>query len=269
MSFEDNLFKKYRERIKEFIKDSVDKSSTGGVVMGISGGIDSSVAAQLCTEALGSDRVFGVIMPSKSSQRSDIEDAESIVKKLGIDYKKIPLDNIISLFEHTLTGNGKISDRKVLGNLTARVRMVILYYFANSMNYLVCGTGNKSEIMCGYFTKYGDGGCDILPIGDIYKTEIFEFAKYLGISRKIIEKPPSAGLWVGQTDEQEMGITYRELDSILMQVDNSSDIESNFSNFSDISKINKDSEIINKIFNFIKGSEHKRNLPEICKLNNL
>ncbi|MFN3966799.1 MAG: NAD(+) synthase, partial [Endomicrobiia bacterium] len=129
------------------------------------------------------------------------------------------------------------------GNLKPRLRMLVLYYFANKLNYLVAGTGNKSEIMMGYFTKYGDGGVDILPIGDLLKKDVIQLARKLEIPERIINKKPSAGLWPGQTDEEEMGITYKKLDKILESKSKNSKIE-----------------------NIIKKTEHKRKPPEICKL---
>ncbi|HIP57929.1 MAG TPA: NAD(+) synthase, partial [Archaeoglobus profundus] len=144
-----------------------------------------------------------------------------------------------------------------------RVRMTICYYYANSLGYLVAGTGNKSELMTGYFTKYGDGGVDFLPIGDLYKTEVFELAKYLGVPEKIIKKIPSAGLWAGQTDEDELGITYNKLDTILKG------LEIGYSP-NEICKIyNVKEEDVRRVIHLIESSKHKRELPPIVKVRDI
>lgn len=179
-----------------------------GMVVGLSGGIDSSLVAKLSVMSLGRDRVLGLIMPSGILD----EDAVRVAKELGIDYKIIDISNLVSkVVKDCRLEGSKIS----VGNLKARLRMVILYYHANEMRRLVLGSGNKSELLVGYFTKYGDGGVDILPIGDLYKTQVRMLAEHLGVPKDIVWKMPSAGLWPGQTDEGELGITYERLDLIL------------------------------------------------------
>ena len=197
-----------------WMKDAMRESGASGFVVGMSGGLDSSVVAVLAARAAGSS-VMGVIMPCHSV-RGDMEDAAAVAKKYGIRTETVDMTPVFETLKSALGGN---SDGVSGGNLKARLRMTVLYYFANTRNYLVAGTGNKSELYMGYFTKYGDGGADILPLADLLKTEVRELAGLLGVPEGIIKKPPSAGLWEGQTDEEEMGITYTELDGIITAIE--------------------------------------------------
>jgi NAD+ synthase len=188
------------------------KAFLGGknAIIGISGGIDSAVIAALCVKAVGKNKVIGVQMPYGNQS---MKDGSILMNHFGIEDGFVDIKPIVDSFKDALF---MIDDNRLVnGNIRARVRMNILYAFAGSANGMVIGTGNKTELMLGYFTKYGDGGCDVEPIGDLYKTEVFELAKYLGIPDCIINKPPSAELWEGQTDEVEIGMTYAEMDSIL------------------------------------------------------
>ena len=201
------------EKICSWFREVVSQTKVRGVVIGLSGGIDSSVVAFLAKKALG-EKVLGVIMPCYSSA-IDEDYARLIAKILKIKIERVSLNSIYESILGVLPGGKKMA----LANLKPRLRMLILYYFANNLNYLVAGTGNKSEVLIGYFTKYGDGGCDILPLGDLLKTEVRELAKELRIPKEIIERVPSAGLWENQTDEGEIGITYEELDGIIMAIE--------------------------------------------------
>ena len=154
--------------------------------------------AYLACEAIGKDNVFGIIMPSTTTPTEDKIHGISIAQQLGIDYKELAIDSILN--EYLSVAQAKHDDLAI-GNLKARIRMSIIYYFANAKNYLVSGTGNRSEILIGYFTKHGDGACDMEPIGDLYKTEVYKLSEYLGVPPEIIKKPPRAGLWNNQTDE--------------------------------------------------------------------
>ncbi|MBM3252037.1 MAG: NAD+ synthase, partial [Candidatus Omnitrophica bacterium] len=194
------------KKIIRWIKSQVKRAKAKGLVMGISGGVDSSVVAVLAKKSVGVN-LLCLILPCHSL-RQDLEDAKSIARKFRLNTKTVDLTKIYDNFIKILPD----ADAKIKGNLKARLRMVTLYYFANKLNYLVAGTGNKSELYAGYFTKYGDAGVDILPIADIYKSQVRSLANSLGIPERIIAKPPSAGLWQGQTDEGEMGITYDDLD---------------------------------------------------------
>jgi NAD+ synthase len=182
-----------------------------------------------------------------------------VAESLKIQYREINIGDILECYKHSL----EIYDPKnklPTGNLKARIRMTVLYYHANSMNRLVAGTGNKTELMVGYFTKYGDGGVDILPLGGLYKTDVYGLAEHLGVPDRIIRKTPTAGLWPGQTDEEEMGITYRELDSILKEIESGDDIYR-------ISKITGFSlDMVEKVFKMVEESSHKRLLPPSAEI---
>ena len=234
------------ERISSWIRERVEKAGAEGVVLGMSGGIDSSVAAVLAKKALG-DRVLGVIMPCHSDP-TDLEHARLAAAKFGIVTECVDLTPVFDRLLETLPPG----DRMAEGNLKARLRMAVLYYFANSRNYLVVGAGNKSEIMVGYTTKYGDGGADILPLGGLLKKQVREWARELGIPEEIIDKPPSAGLWEGQTDEGEMGITYDELDGILVAIESGDTGECN-------------QEALARVRALMAASQHKRDPIPICE----
>jgi len=209
------------EKISNFIEDKVNESNTSGIVIGLSGGLDSSTTAYLCAKTIKKDKILGIIMPTVTTPIEDIEDAIVVAEKLGIEYEVIHVDELIAPFKeiciHTTNKDFKNTEYSDIANanLKARIRMMILYYHANNLNRLVVGTGNRSELLVGYFTKHGDGGVDLLPIGDLYKTEVRTLASQLGVPKEIIEKPPTAGLWAGQTDEEELGIKYELLDRIL------------------------------------------------------
>ena len=249
--------KQTKETIIKFIQDKVSQANAKGLVVGLSGGIDSTLTAYLATQAVGRQNVFGIVMPSTTTPTEDKIHGTDIAKTLGIDYKEIAIDSILNEFL-LVTQYKTENEQLAIGNLKARIRMSIIYYFANSKNYLVSGTGNKSEILIGYFTKHGDGACDIEPIGDLYKTDVFKLAKDMGIPDEIINKPPRAGLWNNQTDEDEIGMTYENLDKILYQYQDkeSSQIAKNL----DISI-----DDVDMIINKVKRNTHKSKVPESPK----
>lgn len=232
-------------KIINWLKDEAKNSGAKGVILGLSGGVDSSLSAFLAKKAFGKN-VLGLLMPCHS-HKDDLRDAQALAKKFKINTKLVDLTKIYDTFLKILGKGNKLAK----ANLKPRLRMITLYYFANSLNYLVLGTGNKSELMVGYFTKHGDGGVDLLPLGDLFKSDVKELARYVNIPSEIINKPPSAGLWPGQTDEGEMGIAYSELDKILSRI---------------VFGEEQKAKVGKKVEEMIKFSAHKRQGPKICRL---
>jgi NAD+ synthase len=208
-----------------WIREQVTAAKCQGVVLGLSGGMDSSVVAVLCQRAFPKD-MLTVIMPCHSHNQ-DIEHARALAQRFSIPTKTVVLDNSYDTLLKVLPDEKASPDisRLAKANLKARLRMSTLYYFANQLNYLVVGSGNRDELALGYFTKYGDGGVDIQPLGSLLKGQLKELARFLGIPLPIIDKPPSAGLWEGQTDEEELGFSYDELDRYLASGEASEEIK--------------------------------------------
>lgn len=230
------------KKLCDWIEDKVVNAKAEGVVFGLSGGIDSAVVAALSIR-ISTKNTLAIIIPCHSLE-ADINDALDFINKFNIPYKIIDLSKVYDSFNYLLNDKEKEGSFKLAeANIKPRLRMITLYYFANKLNYLVIGTGNKSELSIGYFTKYGDGGADILPLGNLLKSQVKELAEYLDIPKKIINKPPSAGLWEGQTDEEEIGISYDQLDKYLKT-----------------GKLNNKI-IKEKIQNKITKSAHKRTTP--------
>ena len=248
---------KTKDDIVKFVQNKVSEANADGLVVGLSGGIDSTLAAFLACEAVGKENVFGIVMPSTTTPTEDKLHGTTIAQLLGINYKEIAIDSILNEF---LSVTQLEENKLAIGNLKARIRMSIIYFYANSKNYLVSGTGNKSEILIGYFTKYGDGACDIEPIGDLYKTDVYQLAKYLEIPQEIIDKPPRAGLWNNQTDEDEIGMTYELLDKILYRF-----IEKDIDANSIADELDIEVYDVNDIINRVNRNKHKSKVPESPK----
>lgn len=248
-----NNLKKLILDISEWMKDKVQAAGAEGIVVGMSGGLDSSVVAVISKMAFP-ETTLGLIIPCHSNPL-DAEHARLVATKFSINTKEINISVIYEELVNAIEGKAAWMEEKTiaLANLKPRLRMIVLYYFANKLNYLVAGTGNKSELMMGYFTKYGDGGADLLPLGDILKTEVKQIALEINIPEEIINKPPSAGLWEGQTDEGEMGISYTDLDNALTVIETD--------------KRERLSPIIKSVKNKINATSHKRSLPFIFKVN--
>lgn len=210
-------------KIITWIRESVTTAGCTGVVIGMSGGIDSSVVSVLCKYAFP-DTILGVILPCYSND-TDQEHAKNVAEQFSIPVKVVDLNEIYSAFIKNVSCDCKETETKKIAdaNIKPRLRMAVLYYYANLFNCVVVGATNKSELEIGYFTKYGDGGVDLMPIGMLVKDQVRQLAAYLGIPQEIIDKTPSAGLWDGQTDEEEMGLTYKELDRYILtgECDNS------------------------------------------------
>lgn len=203
--------------ITGFIKRTVEEAGSNGVVLGLSGGVDSSVVAALCAKALGGERCLGVIMPAGFTPKEDVEDAEKLARSLGMKTARADIEAISDAFFKTLGVD--LSDPRCkipAANLRARIRMAILYYYANLNNLLVAGTGDKSERLIGYFTKYGDGGVDFMPIAHLYKTQVRELGEHLGLPERILNKPSSPQLYPGHKAVDEIPADYGLLDRILV-----------------------------------------------------
>ena len=243
--------------IKDFIKTYVKNSGCKGVIIGLSGGIDSAVTAILCKEALGKQNVKCIFLPDETTPKSDYKDFELIVKQFNLSAEKKDISKAV----RGISENCIIKpDKYALANIKARARMILLFEYANMTKNLVCGTSNKSELLVGYFTKYGDGAVDIFPIGDLYKTQVWELAKFLKVPKELISKPPTAGLWADQLDEKELGLAYNQLDKILAGLERKMEIK-------DISKFVgvKESEVERIKLMRIK-SQHKRRAALIPKV---
>ena len=201
------------EKLVTWIRERVLAGQCQGAVLGMSGGVDSSVAAVLCHQAFPQN-TLGVVMPCYSSPE-DEEHALALASKFSIAIKTVPLDSVFDSLLKVLPESAHPANQIAEANLKARLRMLTLYYFANQFGYMVVGSSNRNELSTGYFTKYGDGGVDILPLGNLLKAQIKDLANFLGIPEEIISKPPSAGFWAGQTDEDELGLSYDQLDRYL------------------------------------------------------
>jgi NAD+ synthase len=233
--------------IVKFIRNYVEKTGVAGVVLGLSGGIDSSLVAALACEAISPERVLGLMLPVDAEKdKQNVADARELAESLGMKHDLFELKHAVSAYDSLRL------DRVAMGNLAARLRMTTWYARANQESRLVLGTGNKSELMIGYFTKYGDGGTDVLPIGELYKANVWDLSTHIGIPEVIVKKTPSAGLWPGQTDEGEIGVTYRELDSILfLHIERSMNEE-------DIIDWGIDESKVHKVMKLMRNSAHKR-----------
>ena len=296
------LSKKELKRCKEIIENSikqiVNDANSNGAVLGLSGGIDSAVVAKLASNSVD---VCALIMPEREvTPPEDIKHAEDFAKGIGIRYSIIEINDVLEKINDVfpwpmflesrgtettrikVAWNKKAEDEKkkmAWANVKPRTRMIFNYLVANLNNRIVLGTGNRTEILLGYATKYGDGGVDIQPIGDLYKTQVRQLAKYIGIPKEIIEKPPSAGLWKGQTDEVELGATYDDIDCILYHMaeskkefvrksreesmGNSREMYSSESGY----KLKQfDPSIVKSISGRVNRNEHKRILPRIVRL---
>jgi NAD+ synthase len=202
-------------RIERFVRDYVEKTKAKGIVLGLSGGIDSSTVAALSALAIGGENVLGLMLPEKETRKAtDIEHAKLVAKKFKFKTQTCDITNTLKALYKSIP-IFDASEKVCKGNIKARTRMIYWYYYANKLNMIVCGSSDKSETMMGYFTKWGDIAADILPIMDLYKTQVRELAHHIGVPKAIITKPSSPALWPGQTAENELGIKYEQLDLIL------------------------------------------------------
>lgn len=247
-------------KLVAFIKRKVKEAGSEGVVVGLSGGVDSSVVVALCKKALGKINVLGISMPEGGiTNPRDVADARDVSNRLGIRFRVIDIMPVVEGIHQNLSD---FSVRALLpaANIKPRVRMTILYYYANLLNRLVVGGGNRSELRAGYFTKHGDSAVDLMPLGGLYKTHVKQLAAHFNLPKRIIEKVPSAGLWRGQTDERELGLAYEKLDMIYVGLDLGLEQDS-IANAAGV-KI----EDVNCFIERERRMAHKLSMPEIPKL---
>ena len=240
----------------EFIRTFLDQVGFGKLVIGLSAGIDSALSCFLAVEAVGKENVLGIRIPYETSSQASLDDAQKVIDQLGIHSKTIDITQYSKPFIDTIPENESVRR----GNVMARTRMIVLYDQSNEFNGLVIGTGNKTEILLGYSTQYGDSACALNPLGDLYKDQVVQLAKYMGVPKSIIEKAPSADLWEGQTDEDELGFTYEKVDKFYYYL-----IDKGYSHSQLVEK-GFEEEFINDVLHRIKVNQFKRSLPPIFEL---
>lgn len=244
----------HREHITDFIADQLDAAGVDRAVLGLSGGVDSALVAHLAVEAIGAENLHGLVLPSSVNDDETMSDAERIAMDLGIEYDVIEINPIVDTF---LDAYPEAEGEKMaVGNVRVRARAVLNYLVANTENALVLGTGNRTESLTGYFTKYGDGAVDCHPISNLYKQQVRQLARHVGVPEEIAERKPTAGMWVDQTDEAELGVEYDTLDSILALA-----IEGEIGVRATARTVGVDREIVERVRTLYEQSGHKRSLP--------
>lgn len=247
-------FENIKQQMISFLQEQVKNIGVSGVTVGLSGGLDSAIVAVLCKEAFG-DKLHTVMMPSQYSSNASLDDAKELCEKFNISYEVI---SIAPMVEGYFKDKQATSLRK--GNFSARMRMATLYDISARDNTIVVGTSNKSEILLGYGTLYGDTACAINPIGQMYKSDEFEFAKYLGVPQVICDKKPSADLWEGQSDEEELGYSYSTIDSVLKKL-----VDQNIT-AQELIDQGVDAKLIKMVAHRIKANAFKGKLPQIATI---
>jgi NAD+ synthase len=251
-----------REHITTFVGDVVAGAGADGAVLGLSGGIDSTLTAHLAVEALGTDRVHGLVMPSEVNAADNMSDAERVARDLGIEYDVIDIGPIFDAFVEAFPEDGthdRIDTdpiRTAAGNVRVRIRAVLNYFVANAENRIVLGTGNRSEALTGYYTKYGDQAVDCNPIGNLYKQQVRQLAAHVGVDDDLVSKTPSAEMWTGQTDEGEMGLGYDTLDAILAL-----HVDGPLSASATVRQLDVTPEQVDRVVDLYERSAHKRAMP--------
>ena len=250
-------YKKIKQDLINFLKDEVSKAGLEKVTLGLSGGLDSAVVAVLCKEAFN-DNLNCVLMPSSFSSKSSIDDALLLCEKFNIKYEIVSIEPMLKAYINNMQDNFLR-----IGNFSARLRMSVLYDISARENSLVVGTSNKSELLLGYGTIFGDLACAINPIGEIYKSDLFDFARYLGVVENIINKAPSADFYDGQSDEKDLGYGYKQIDTLLKLM-----IDKNLSK-DELLTLEFDEIFIDTIYKRVKNNEFKRRLPQIAKIGDI
>ncbi len=243
-----------KEQLIRFLKDELNKTGLKKITVGISGGLDSAVVAVLCKEAFG-DNMSGVLMPSQYSSDDSAKDAIELCKKFNITYETVEIAPMVEAYSPYMNG-----DKLRIGNYSARVRMSVLYDISARDSSIVVGTSNKSEVLLGYGTIFGDVACAINPIGEMYKSDEFEFAKFLNVTDAIINKKPSADLWEGQSDEDDLGYTYKQIDDVLKLI-----VDNKLSKDEAVQK-GFESKLIDMLEHRIKTNAFKGKLPVIANI---
>lgn len=258
LSLNERALAQITQQLKTFIKGSILSAKAKGAVVALSGGVDSSVVAALAHDVVNTK---ALILPETAvTSAQDVLDATSIAEAFGLSFTVIEISDLIDCFREAARPilppriNGQVSNAEA--NLKPRIRMTLNYVASNADLRLVLGTGNKTELFMGYFTKYGDGGVDALPIGSLYKTQVFQLARYVGIPDRIISKAPSAGLWLGQTDEEELGISYDLLDQILLELIDKQKTVKETANLLDV-----EPQRVQEISDQVLCAKHKRHTP--------
>ncbi len=262
LTFSEAELESHRQHITSFISETFEASNADAAVIGLSGGIDSTLTSHLAVEALGTDSVYGLVLPSTVNTSQNMSDAERVASELlDIEYDVVEIDPLVEAF---LEANpnvdlGAIDDESIqvaVGNTRARIRAVLNYFEANRRGGFVLGTGNRTEAAVGYFTKYGDGAVDCHPIGNLYKQQVRQLATHVGVPENLAMKTPSAELWHDQTDESELGIGYDTLDSVLAL-----HIDGPLSKRATADELGIDENVVEEIRSLYEGSKHKRTVP--------
>jgi len=251
-----------REHVVEFVHSVVDDAGADGAVLGLSGGIDSTTTAHVAVEALGADGVHGLVMPSEVNAADNMSDAERVAEDLGIEYDVLDINPIYESFLDAYPEEDVESRvdadplRTAAGNVRVRIRGVLNYFVANAENRVVLGTGNRSETLTGYFTKYGDQAVDCNPIGNLYKQQVRQLAAAMDVPRDLVMKTPSAEMWLGQTDEEEMGLDYDTLDAVLAL-----HVDGPLSQSATVRQLDVTPEQVERVVELYERSAHKRKMP--------
>ncbi|WP_338729966.1 NAD+ synthase [Haladaptatus sp. DJG-WS-42] len=254
LSFTEQELEAHREHITQFIRDQVRAAGVDGAVLGLSGGIDSTLTAHLAVEALGTENVHGLVLPSEVNAADNMSDAERVAQLLEIEYDVIEINPIVDAFLAAVP-EAK-DDQLAAGNVRVRTRAVLNYLVANHESRLVLGTGNRSEALVGYFTKYGDGAVDCHPIANLYKGQVRQLARHIGVPEDLAAKTATAGMWVGQTDEEEMGVPYDTLDQVLALY-----VDGPLTKAQTVAALGVGDSVVDRVDELYTNSEHKRNVP--------
>lgn len=250
-------------KIEKFISKEVKNSGLKGAIIAVSGGIDSALTLALTVKALGPGRIRAVTMPERDiTPESDITDVMRLADLYDVTCDVVEITPALEALSGALPLYDP-ANRLVTGNIRPRIRMIVSYHYANALNMMVIGSSNKTELLTGYFTKYGDGGTDLMPLGDLYKCQVRQLARQMGVPQEIIDKTPTAGLWPGQSDEGEMGASYDTIDLILWGN------EKSFSAQEIALGINVDLGLVESILARVERNEHKRRLPLLLRLGSL